>query len=402
MSTLRAALLISYKAGTDALGRVAVFAILVMATRVLPVENVGHLTLFTTIGWFGAALGDGGLQLYVAGQISRHPAAAAGWFWPILRLRLLLGAITIACAGLAALWLAPGAWLGAVLVALAPIVTSFTELVFHGFRGLNRSDLEASLLLAQRLGALVLTALILWRAPSLAGVGLALSLPAIASFFVARALMQRLAPPASAQAVPLTVEVWRRMVAPVGLGILLSVAYYRIDVLLLSAWVPLTEVAAYGAVFRLLEGFRLIPAATLAVVLPRVFGPSGARFTGYLSVGLGLMGCVACIALWLRAEDIVQLAYGAAYTDAAPLLQVLSLSLPWLAVNMALTHRLIAAGGQSTYALTAAAALGANVAANTWLIPTYGASGAALATVLTEGVVTIGCVCGLYRTRVVR
>ena len=79
---------------------------------------------------------------------------------------------------------------------------------------------------------------------------------------------------------------------------------------------------------------------------------------------------------------------------------ILSLALPLFFLNYALTHQVIGWDGQRAYLSIAAAALVANIAANLMLVPTRGIAGAAIATVVTEIVVTAGCAYVLWRRTV--
>jgi len=90
-------------------------------------------------------------------------------------------------------------------------------------------------------------------------------------------------------------------------------------------------------------------------------------------------------------STIIPLIYGETLSYAAPAFSILALALPLFFLNYALTHQLIGWDGQLAYLLIATLALVANVAANLALVPTQGIIGAAIATVLTEVVVTIGC-----------
>jgi O-antigen/teichoic acid export membrane protein len=80
-----------------------------------------------------------------------------------------------------------------------------------------------------------------------------------------------------------------------------------------------------------------------------------------------------------------------------PAFRILALCLPLFSFNYALTHQLIGWDGQRAYVGICAAALVANVALNTRLIPTLSIDGAAWATLGTEVVVTAGCVIALAR-----
>ncbi len=89
------------------------------------------------------------------------------------------------------------------------------------------------------------------------------------------------------------------------------------------------------------------------------------------------------------------LVYGAAYLYTAPTFAILSLALPLFFLNYALTHQVIGWDGQRSYLLIAALALIANVVANLALVPSQGMIGAAIATLVTEVVVTAGCLYAL-------
>ncbi len=95
---------------------------------------------------------------------------------------------------------------------------------------------------------------------------------------------------------------------------------------------------------------------------------------------------------------IVPLVYGRRILYAAPTFAILSLALPLFFLNYALTHQVIGWDGQRAYLLIATLALVANVAANFTLVPIEGMIGAAIATLLTEVVVTGGCLWFLGRS----
>jgi O-antigen/teichoic acid export membrane protein len=191
-------------------------------------------------------------------------------------------------------------------------------------------------------------------------------------------------------------------VAPIGIGLVLSVVYFRVDVLLLERWTTLEAVAQYSAVFRIVDGMRLLPAAVIAVTLPRILGTRDSVFAGRLSIGLLVSGGAVAAMVLLLASPIVLVAYGPQYVAAVPIFRVLLLSTPLLAVNLALTHQLIGWHRQAAYAWTCASALVVNLSLNAWLIPSAGGIGAAWATLGTELAVTAGCLAGLYRAQTSR
>ena len=76
---------------------------------------------------------------------------------------------------------------------------------------------------------------------------------------------------------------------------------------------------------------------------------------------------------------------------------MLALALPLFFVNYALTHQVIAWQGQHAYLAITLVALIANLVGNLTLIPTHGMVGAAASTLVTEIVVSAGCLVALAR-----
>lgn len=396
----RVALLVSYKAASEVAGKAAVLALLVLSARELDTRDFGWLSLATTLGWMASVMSDFGLQLYLGRTIAQVPAPAAV-LWPLLRVRALAASGALVAVAALSWWLtSPDRWVAFVLVAAAPVITSVAEFLNYAYRGLDRSDLESGLSLAQRMGSLALVAAGLWLSPTLLSVGVALAASAIATLGASLVITRTIAPPIPGSSAPPLK--WARDVAPIGAGLVLSALYFRIDVFLLERWTGLDAVAHYSAVFRLVDAMRLMPAAVLAVVLPRLFGARDPEFAGRLASRLTLFAIGVTLVAWPAAPWLVNAAYGAAYAEAAPLLRILLLSFPLLTLNYSLTHQLIGWNQPRAYALCCFAALLANLLLNAWLIPSHGASGAAWATLGTELVVTLMCAVGLHRSQTSR
>lgn len=394
--------LIAYRGVTDALAKSVMFAITVVAARTLTRADVGTLALATTAGWLASVVADFGIQMHVAREAAQHPERIGVTLARWLPIRLWSGGVCLVLAVIA-LALQPSMRAGLVaasLLALAYGVSGVTECLFHLFRGVRRTDLESSLTLVQR-GSLALAALgVFWWRPSLPLLSLAFLLSASLTLAVALRLARRLLPSAQVAApAPSAGREFVESIAPIGAGIVLSAVYFRIDVFLLELWRGASDVAAYNAVFRLIEAMRLAPAAVLAVMLPALFRARDARLLWRLSLTLTLAAALAATALWPLAERLVSLFYGAAYLDAVGTFRILLLSLPLMALNYVLTSQLIGWHGHRWYAVTCAGALVVNVLLNARLIPAQGMPGAAWATLWTEAVLTAGCVLALTRVQ---
>jgi len=105
------------------------------------------------------------------------------------------------------------------------------------------------------------------------------------------------------------------------------------------------------------------------------------------------------VVLWALAGWLIPFVYGSRYGAAVPAFRVLLASFPFLSLNLALTHQLIAWDGQRVYAALCALALAVNVGLNARLIPLWSIEGAAWATLGTELILTAGCGVALWTLR---
>lgn len=390
--------LIAYRGLTDGLAKSVMFVITIAAARTLSRADVGAMAFAMTVGWLASVVADSGMQMHIAREAAQRPASIGTTLARWLPLRLWSG---FACSAIAVAVIAAESAHGFVpgaLLALAYGLSGVTEYLFHLFRGLRRTDLESTLTLVQR-GALALTALAVftWR-PTLLSLSVAFLLSSVGTLGIALHLARTLTPPPDGAGPPQST--WREFVTsilPIGAGVVLSALYFRVDVFLLGLWRGADDVAAYNAVFRLVEAMRLVPAAVLAVQLPALFTSRNASLLTRLSLTLALTAAVVVAGLWPFATPLVSFVYGPAYADAGQAFRILLLSFPPMALNYALTSQLIGWHGHRAYAIVCGGALAVNLLLNARLIGTLGIDGAAWATLWTEAVLTVGCVAALAR-----
>ncbi|MGQ0736877.1 MAG: oligosaccharide flippase family protein [Acidobacteriota bacterium] len=402
-------LLIGYKATADALSKAVTLVIAVVAARTLTAVDFGVLAVAMTTGWLLSVASDAGLPLYLARRVAATGPETRPSFDDIaevMRARVVFAELAVVAGlGLAFVLATNDAVFAFAVIVASQVLNAVVETLSHAYRGLGRSDIESSLVVAQRgaTGLAALTALAL--SPSLIWLAAALAIPPAVSLAVSLGIARRLTSAGDSRQVlrpvgrigdsAVVFGGFAREAAPIGLGVLLSAVYFRCDVYFVEHWHGLDSAGVYNAAFRLVEALRILPAAMLAVVFPslchaRTFGPLGRLVAGLAGVGVLLMGALYWAAPWL-----LELLYGSRFLAAAPALRMLALALPWFFVNYALTHQVIAWSGQRAYAIVAAAALVANLVGNLLLIPVGGMLGAATSTLLTELVVAIGCVVSL-------
>lgn len=438
--------LVAYKLTADAFGKAAMLVVTVAAARALAPTDFGVFALALTTGWLLGVASDAGLPMYLATRVAQ--AVSTGGrvdrlVEDVMRWRRgLAAAAALAGAAVAAALLPSSAWLPFLLVVVHQLCGAAFETLAHAYRGLGRVELEATLAIAWRaamtLGALIVLAI----APSLTALAVAMLLPAMAALLAShvlarRVVLERGGPPGRAAGIEtahaaasgggdetprlvmsrrgaqdagpavgpvpragvLDAIRFRSEVAPLGLAVLLSALYFRCDVYFLEWTHGLEAVGVYNAAFRIVEALRLFPAAALAVAYPVLCRAADLRPLGLLSGLLGAASLVMAVAVALPAESLLALIYGAAFAVGAPALRVLALCVPFFFVNYALTHQVIAWQPARTYLAIATAALAVNLAGNVALIPAHGMIGAALSTLITEAVVTGGCIAALAARR---
>ena len=388
----------AYRAFSDVAGKGAFFLVTVLAARLLSEQGFGVFSLGTTLGWLAAVVADFGIALHVAREVARRKDHARNilGFWLRVRIATSAAMLVAATIGLTltgaheartALW----------LFVLVYVVSGLIEFLYYFYRGLSRSDLESTMTLWHRFGMLVLAAAALAWVPDVTMLALAMLLPGIAALVISLKLAFALSTETRTTN-QLPAQSFFTDVMPIGVGIVLSALYFRVDVFLLELWKGIEAVAAYNAVFRLVEALRLFPAAVLAVMLPALCRASNMKPLTMVALAVTGFGIVVSAVLWVLAGRLVPLIYGQPYAAAAPAFRILLLSFPLMSLNYALTHQLVGWNGQRAYALIAGAALVFNVALNAKLIPAMSIDGAAWSTLLTEALLTVGCIAALRRS----
>lgn len=427
----------AYRGFSDIAAKGTMFIVTVAAARTLDRDDFGRFALASTLGWLASVAADMGIQAHLARAVAQQPAASGALLRRWMPLRVMSG---IAGLGLALLSLRlfnsdQEEWLAMSLLVTAYAAGGFSECMYNFFRGLGRTDLESTFTLVQRCAMCVLAIAAVWLNPTLTSLGLAMLAPALVTACAALAFAQWLAiasrsgdnaradvgtradgdasvgvdavstatgavAASEAALAAAHTTIWRELVSsvlPIGVGIVLSALYFRIDVFLLERWSGTSDVGLYNAVFRVVDALRLFPAAVLAVALPSLCRARDARPLVRVALPLTSAAVAVTFVLWLTAAPVVTLLYGESFASAVAPFRTLLLSLPLMTLNYALTQQLIGWHGQQLFALLCAFALAVNISLNAVLIPVSGMDGAAWSTLWTEAFLTVGCAIALLR-----
>jgi len=177
---------------------------------------------------------------------------------------------------------------------------------------------------------------------------------------------------------------------PLGIAGLVTLAYVRIDGILVFQIAGADEAGLYAAVYRVLDRAQMIPTAVMTTLFPLLAAawpadPARVRALVQVAVDNLMVVALPALALTIAASmEIVTLLLGDQFEEAAPALPVLmgafvALSFWHLAQSM-----VIVLGRQRRLIVYTVVALVFNVALNLVLIPSYGFMAAAWITLGTE------------------
>ncbi|MFC4606814.1 lipopolysaccharide biosynthesis protein [Streptomyces maoxianensis] len=158
------------------------------------------------------------------------------------------------------------------------------------------------------------------------------------------------------------------------------------DIYLLSAYAGAREVGIYSLAVGLAGYSRVLADVVSQVMLKRQFASSdieSADVTVRVTRYAALLALASALVLTLAAPVLVSAVYGAAYSDAVPLVMLLAPGVMALGASRLPSAYLLRLRRAKLVVVPSVIALTVNIALNLLLIPVWGAAGCALASSLT-------------------
>jgi O-antigen/teichoic acid export membrane protein len=191
-------------------------------------------------------------------------------------------------------------------------------------------------------------------------------------------------------------EFWRPYLGellPIALAVMLTTVYYSADTLMLGLAGQERETGWYNAAYRVIFGLLLLLGALNQTFLPdtaRSLDADGTRspetLVRYYRAIWAFAMPIAALGP-LAAPALMTLLYGSDYGGGARAMQILFVAGGLAFVSSYFSSAMLVAGRQRQYLGGVALAAGCNVALNAALIPVWSLDGAALSTVISEGLV---------------
>jgi O-antigen/teichoic acid export membrane protein len=185
---------------------------------------------------------------------------------------------------------------------------------------------------------------------------------------------------------------------------LLAMVHLKGDTVLLGLLAPYTEVAAYEAGARLLEAshFMVRPLALVYFPIASALAHRGEWSAlhgqlGRLLTAATALGLIVAILVILAAPWIIPIVYGSGFDDSVPVLRLLYASVPGLYVSVVAVFSSNAMNRERGLVPVLASGVALNLILNVILIPTRGAEGAALATIVSQTLMAVALAAGALR-----
>lgn len=403
--TKRTARNVAIRSAAELGGKLASFAWILVATRVLSQADLGAFSYALALSLLAAALPAWGFDIVLARRASAEPGLLPRLHSEALAWQTL---VAIPVFAITAALTMPGrptrdAALSLLLLLVAAVFDIWSDTARASAASRQRQGGIATALLVQRFGTAVLAIATLAAGGGLLGLSVAFLAGSAVGWLAHLVALHRLDVRFSRKLVGR--EGMRDMVGrtwAVGISALILMALFRVDAVILEAFKGDEEVAAYSTAYRLLETVLFVTWSVNHAVFP-VMSAGG-------DIGVALRRAVASVAFVYapfaavcvaEAPAILDLLFGEPYaTQSVPMLRWLALAPLAYAIAYFGVSALVARDRGRGMVVAALVATAVNVALNLALIPSLGGTGAAVVTTVSYAVEAAVVLVLLKRVRV--
>lgn len=176
---------------------------------------------------------------------------------------------------------------------------------------------------------------------------------------------------------------------PFGVALFFQLVYYQSDVVMLKLLSTPAQAGYYNIAFVLVAATYILPTAVFQkFFLPKIHvwanqDPARLRrFSLRASIGIGVAGFLVAAFYWITSDILVMFLFGEDYAASAPVLRILSLSIPAIFISYNFGAILMTRNNMKTKTYFMGIVALFNIVANLFMIPEFGAQGAATTTLM--------------------
>lgn len=211
------------------------------------------------------------------------------------------------------------------------------------------------------------------------------------SFFIIRAKFGMFLP-------KVKFSIWKEFLKNSGsitFGMIFSILYFRIDIVMLQMMTEEKIVGWYGAAYRLFEVTLILPHSFMLVLFPTLveeYSTSRSKFAKSFQKAFRMfvvIGSGIALGFYFFSYEIIAFIYGEKFFPSISVLKILSAAVFLFFMNFLLSNILITSGREKINAWNLVVATMLNILLNLNLIPKYGGEGAAWATLICEAILVM-------------
>lgn len=375
----------------EILGRILKLAVVVFATRVLGVEGWGVFSYALAFVSVFYVFGDIGINTFITRELSKGGTNKYQYLSASLILKLLLLGLSL----IISLFLIPH--FGTVTLGLKIILAlallnfsdSLREFVLSVNRALEKMEREAFIKITINSITTVLGIVLLLAHPTPLSLAIAYAAGSIAGSIVALWIIVPELKHIQWKFPPKTMATILNFAWPFLATTIFSVVIANIDTIMLGQLKSTTEVGFYAAAERIVQFLAIIPVFIGLSTFPLMSKSdsdsiaSTRIFEKIMTIVLGI-GFPITIGGLLLSKSLMIIIFGASYAGGALVLAILMLGVLADFPNIILSNAIFVKNLQKKFVIATAVGVIINVLMNLYLIPRYGAIGAAISTVISQ------------------
>lgn len=275
--------------------------------------------------------------------------------------------------------------------------SSLMNLYFSFFRGVQKMNYEAIVLIVQKVIFIGVCIILLnygnFASNALAAFGLSMI---IAYLMIQAIYLKEKNKYRDTEENQIILKDYLKDIITLALVEVFSIIYFRVTQIILENYHGVSAVGVYGASYKLIEVFTNIPGILMIVLFPGFAKLSKENifsfrknFNKVLPVLLGL-GVLSSLLCWFGGKYVFML-LGKDYSESYIIIRYMTLALTAIFPNYLLTQGLIALDKNTKYAMVLSAALALNIVIGILVVPRYGAEGSALSVGICEWIIFAAC-----------
>lgn len=374
------------------------FALILLAARMMEPSGFGLFCNAFSISMVFLTFSDLGLNQLSIRDVARDHSRAERYLGNTLTWKAILSVLAFGLLALTSFVIRGDEPLlrGVVVVMGLSIMLRFFTLTGRCFmQGFERFDIESLAVLIEQVLLVLFGTLVLMLGYGVLYFALAFLVTRCIGIAVSYTLLRRLVR-VKPRFEPRFLFEKQVEAIPIGVVFGILMIYLHMDTLVLSSIATNADVGMYNSAFKIYNGLFMLPSILCTVLLPRlshVHHASRHEFRGIMIKGVAVL-LVASLPITivgtLFSKQFIVFLFESDYAPAALPMAILFVTLTVSFQVWLLRTMYVATDRQRPLMIFYLAALGLRVAADLVLIPRHGITGAAVATLITEGFLFLG------------